>query len=64
LPWQYADRPGAGGPPQPTLTAAVPALTVAVVVRATTVAGALVPTSLFTCLNCALSLPGVSVTTV
>ena len=41
-----------------------PAVTVAVVTRAITFDGAAVPTSLFTCLNCATSLPGVKVTTV
>lgn len=47
-----------------TTTAAAPAVTVAVVTRAMTVAGALPPTNLLTCLNCATSLPGVNVTTV
>src|SRR5476649_2829661 len=50
--------------PQLMATAAEPAVTVAVVTRATTLVGALPPTSLLTCLNCATSLPGVSVTSV
>lgn len=53
---------GNGG--QLTVTAGAPAVTVAVVVRATMVAGAVVPTSLFTWRNWAVILPGVSVTSV
>ena len=55
------------GQDQLSVRPAVPAFTVAVVIRAITFAGAVmlpVFTSLLTCLNCATSLPGVSVTTV